>query len=316
MDETKRPFISLFAGVTGGVVACIICAPLDVVKVRIQVQGSLKNAKYNGVYSIMKNMVLEEGIRGCFKGLGPALLTTPVFWGIYWCSYSIMMETLPTQYPTVPLPFWHIASAVIAGCAGDVFTNPFWVVRTRIQTLIMHASTTAPPQFHTVLSNNMTAYQMFKVIYKEEGLVGFYKGLGASLLGLTHVAIQFPMYEYLKMECRAYRKGEEHIQDILATSVISKLSASLLTYPHEMLRSRLQDSRSSKGVGLINLTKEIIRREGFFALWTGFSLNAIRVVPATGSTFLTYEYIMRYFDNDTTKRYSSNHEPSPPAPTI
>lgn len=309
MEESKRPFISLFAGVTGGVVACIICAPLDVVKVRMQVQGSVKNAKYTGAYSIIKNMIFEEGIRGCFKGLGPALLTTPVFWGIYWCSYNMMMDSLPTQYPSVPIPVWHISSAVIAGCAGDVFTNPFWVVRTRIQTLIMHSSdiplNIIPKQ--EILSNNISAYQMFKVIFKEEGFVGFYKGLGASLLGLSHVALQFPLYEYLKMKCREYRQGQEHVQDILAASVISKLTASVFTYPHEMLRSRLQDARNIRGKGLIHLTKEIIRKEGLLALWTGFPLNVVRVIPATGSTFLTYEYIMRYYFNDCSATGDRNH---------
>lgn len=38
----------------------------------------------------------------------------------------------------------------------------------------------------------------FKDIYKADGIIGFYKGLTASLIGVTHVAIQFPLYEYWK----------------------------------------------------------------------------------------------------------------------
>lgn len=35
-------------------------------------------------------------------------------------------------------------------------------------------------------------------IYHGEGLAAFYKGLLPSLFGVIHVAVQFPLYEYLK----------------------------------------------------------------------------------------------------------------------
>lgn len=40
-----------------------------------------------------------------------------------------------------------------------------------------------------------------KLIYKQEGIGAFYKGLTASLLGLTHAAVYFPIYEELKLIC-------------------------------------------------------------------------------------------------------------------
>jgi solute carrier family 25 folate transporter 32 len=39
----------------------------------------------------------------------------------------------------------------------------------------------------------------FKTIYSTEGFRGFYKGLGPSLMGVSHVAVQFPLYEKLKV---------------------------------------------------------------------------------------------------------------------
>jgi phosphoenolpyruvate carboxylase len=41
-------------------------------------------------------------------------------------------------------------------------------------------------------------------IFQKEGLYGFYRGLVPSLFGVTHVAVQFPLYERLKRISRAF----------------------------------------------------------------------------------------------------------------
>lgn len=39
-------------------------------------------------------------------------------------------------------------------------------------------------------------------IYRTEGIKAFYRGLLPSLLGIMHVAVQFPLYEQLKVWSR------------------------------------------------------------------------------------------------------------------
>ena len=41
-------------------------------------------------------------------------------------------------------------------------------------------------------------------IYETEGLRAFYRGLLPSLIGITHVAVQFPLYEWLKKWAREH----------------------------------------------------------------------------------------------------------------
>ena len=41
-------------------------------------------------------------------------------------------------------------------------------------------------------------------IYRTEGWRAFFRGLFPSLLGITHVAVQFPLYEALKRWASAY----------------------------------------------------------------------------------------------------------------
>jgi len=106
----------------------------------------------------------------------------------------------------------------------------------------------------------------------------------------------------------------------LFSSIAAKLVASSITYPHEVLRARLQDGRgvtyakkmSPAGanstlsaaaepakVGLVALFKDIVKREGVLSLWSGLRVSLFRVVPATASTFLAYEYISHYLHERT-----------------
>lgn len=93
----------------------------------------------------------------------------------------------------------------------------------------------------------------------------------------------------------------------------AKMVASCVTYPHEVIRARLQDTRHhAPGTGtapqepftphtLRSVFLNIVRKEGVLSLWTGVHINFIRIVPATSAFFLSYEYISRWL-SQTNKR--------------
>lgn len=88
-------------------------------------------------------------------------------------------------------------------------------------------------------------------MYSSEGVKSFYSGLTPALLGLTHVAVQFPAYEYLKTKFTGEGMGgntsdnptTSHWVGVLSASILSKILASSATYPHEVIRTRLQTQR-------------------------------------------------------------------------
>lgn len=86
--------------------------------------------------------------------------------------------------------------------------------------------------------------------------------------------------------------------DLLASSIVAKLFASSITYPHEVLRARLQDGRiiksDGKKVNVVTVFRDIVRTEGVVALWSGLRVNLLRIIPATCTSFVSYEYISRY----------------------
>jgi len=80
------------------------------------------------------------------------------------------------------------------------------------------------------------------------------------------------------------------------------MTASVATYPHEVVRTRLQTQRQlllptgapRKRSGVIRTTRKIIHFEGWRGLYKGLSVNLIRTVPNSAVTMLTcviYIYI-------------------------
>ncbi len=82
-------------------------------------------------------------------------------------------------------------------------------------------------------------------IYLEEGIYGLYKGLIPALLLTSHGAIQLTIYEKLKQKAERYRAVQQKSSAqpawlSLVLGGMSKIIASILTYPYQVIKSRLQ----------------------------------------------------------------------------
>ncbi|WFD08602.1 hypothetical protein MVES1_003978 [Malassezia vespertilionis] len=139
----------------------------------------------------------------------------------------------------------------------------------------------------------------FVKIYQREGLGAFYRGLFASLLGITHVAVQFPLYEWFKELAHKYEQRDTlGPGTILICSGGSKMVASIATYPHEVIRTRLQmisNSTHRQYTSFLQTVRYIYKHEGIRGFYRGMGVNLVRTVPNSGLTILTYEVILHYF---------------------
>jgi solute carrier family 25 folate transporter 32 len=279
-DGAQQLFWSSFvAGVGSGLLASIVCAPLDVLRTRLQVWGEMSGTAASGM-TVVREIVRDEGWRGGFRGLGATLLTVPCFWGIYFPLYDDLKHKFESKHRSPSLV--HCWSAVLAGAAADIICNPMFVVRTRLQTEALHGAVTPSGIVQTI-----------KILYGEGGPLVFWRGMTASLFGLSHVAIQFPCYEFLKERARnAAPDQKETAVDLLLASGLSKMCASLLTYPHEVVRSRMMDARTTRK--LMDTVQQIYAKEGLHGFYTGLHVSLIRVLPNCCITFLSYELLLRW----------------------
>jgi len=221
-----------------------------------------------------------------------------------------------------------VYASVTAGACSTLATNPIWVIKTR---LMSQSSSRATGGARTPWHYNST-WDAARKMWASEGIGAFYSGLSPALLGLTHVAIQFPLYEYFKMRFTGTEMGESSTEKsntlgILSATFLSKFCATTATYPHEVVRTRLQTQQRkhqpgpSDGVahrgsdgsnkaagkstsdgmvnrprykGVIRTCKIILQEEGWRAFYNGMGTNMIRAIPAAMTTMLTYESVKGY----------------------
>jgi solute carrier family 25 folate transporter 32 len=264
--------------------------------------------------------------------LGATLVTVPLFWGVYFPLYDEMKDVLTNRQSFLDVSDYHpgvvhCLSAIMTGAVADVICNPFFVVRTRLQTEALHELADAPPVAASNIANNkgntntnnssrsssssssqqqqqrISMIQMARRLKEQHGMPVFWRGMTANLIGLSHCAVQFPAYEYLKgylRDERSLQQAEESntddntVTELLIASGLAKMTASLLSYPHEVLRSRMVDSRSSKSPTLIGTAQQIMRQEGIVGFYNGLGVTLIRVIPNCCVTFLSYELILKH----------------------
>ncbi|KAJ3205058.1 hypothetical protein HK099_000929 [Clydaea vesicula] len=277
-----------------------------------------------GVVNILGTIRREEGIRALWKGLGPNLIGVVPARSIYFATYS-QGKHLYSKYLNngVESSFIHMLSAATAGASVALVTNPIWLVKTRMQ--LQNESAALD------IIRYKNSFHCAYVVFKTEGIRALYKGFSASLVGLSESTLQFVTYEWIKKIQREKREKLFYQQnlkknnfnnnnnnqekknlinplvfidspnwfELFFSAAIAKLGATLITYPHEVLRTRLRQSPDSSGnikyKGLINSTKLILREEGIAAFYGGMTAHIMRVVPNAAILFFTYEVIVHWW---------------------
>lgn len=230
-----------------------------------------------------------------YRGLTPNLVGNASSWGSFFFFKSRFERALATFHGSAsrPSPADYFAASALAGASTAALTNPVWVLKTRM----VSSDRGAAGAYPSMLAGA-------RAILAAEGPRGFYRGLAVSLLGVSHGAVQFAVYEpakrwYYASRLRRHGVGErEPIAPgaTVALSSAAKLVAGAVTYPYQVLRSRLQGYNPEEqfGRGFRGVVARIWREEGMRGFYRGLVPGVVRVMPATWVTFLVYENVKFY----------------------
>lgn len=253
---------------------------------------------------IIRSIYLSEGgLAAFYRGLVPNLVGNSSSWAIYFLFYgnikdairSVRAATITNNDDSTTTKARHLGASeyfVASGTAGlltAVLTNPIWVIKTRM----LSTGARTPGAYPSFISGA-------RHILQSEGLRGFYRGLTPALFGVSHGAFQFMAYEQLKLyrlssastsstTTTAANRQLDNL-DFFIISGLSKIFAVAITYPYQVLRTRLQSYDASAVYrSLGDAVRQIWRNEGVAGFYKGLGPSIVRVLPSTWVTFLVYE---------------------------
>merc|ERR1711916_424044 len=160
-------------------------------------------------------------------GVGPHLAGTVPARAIYFGVYNEAKRVYSGGADATALTQW--LSAVTAGVCCVTVTSPLWVIKTRMQ---LQTNT------HRVYSSS---FDCFSQMVRTEDVGSLFRGLSASLVGISESSIQFVFYEQLKSAIARHDDAELSKLEYLGAASLAKFGAVLLTYPHEVVRTRMRE---------------------------------------------------------------------------
>ncbi|KAK5171728.1 mitochondrial aspartate-glutamate transporter agc1 [Saxophila tyrrhenica] len=166
----------ILAGGSAGACQVIFTNPLEIVKIRLQIQGEAARAASREGEEFTKRtamwIVRNLGLAGLYKGASACLLRDVPFSAIYFPTYSHLKRDFFGESPTKKLGVIQLLTAgAIAGMPAAYLTTPCDVIKTRLQVEARKGETQ-----YTGLRDAA------KKVWAEEGFRAFFKGGPARIL--------------------------------------------------------------------------------------------------------------------------------------
>ncbi|KAM7109346.1 solute carrier family 25 member 47 [Ciconia maguari] len=294
--------MDFIAGAIGGGLSTAVGYPLDTVKVRIQTERH-----YNGIWHCIQETYRTEKVWGFYKGVSASVLTVSVISSVSFGTYRNFLCTIcKLRYGAADAKPSKPDVSLAGGAAGAVrvvLMTPSEVAKVRMQTQrnphpsVASAQPVSKPKYRGSL-------HCLKVIAKEEGFGGLYKGCSALLCrDCSSSAIYFLTYSTLCDWLTPAGKNKPGFLVVLLSGGFAGVLAWGLATPMDVIKSRMQTDESDKHKykGLIQCARESVRKEGAKVLFKGLGLNCMRAFPVNMVVFVTYEAVLRFTDHYTNK---------------
>lgn len=284
---------SFAAGGVAGVCAKTTTAPVDRLKILLQVQ----NEHYKE-YRVMQGFGAiwkKEGILGYYKGNGAMVVRIFPYAAIQFMSYEQYKKLLRPYFSQTTHTSKLVAGSM-TGITAVTFTYPLDVVRARMAYQVHE-------QRYRSIVHTLTS-----VASTEGGIKALYRGYSSTILGMIpYAGVAFYTYEVIKSWLMQHMRHTCTRQSLDGSgTVVLNISASLfcggmsgafsqtVSYPFDVARRRMQlegmISESPVYRSVFETLGYTYRMFGITqGLYRGMSLNYVRAIPQVAVSFSVYE---------------------------
>jgi len=278
------------AGGCAGFVEVSLMHPLDLVKTRLQVQGSnAMNARYSSVFDCFRQMIHAEGFGSLYKGILPPLLAETPKRAVKFFTfeqYKILFSFGKHQPDAVALTL----AGLCCGITEAFVINPFEVVKVRLQT-----------EAGVSLKEQRSTLATAKEIVEAEGLGlrGLNKGL-TSTLGRHGVfnMVYFSFYHNVKDAFPALEDPLKEFGRKFLIGLTAGTLSSIANIPFDVAKSRIQGPQPVPGQikyrTCFATMATVAKEEGVAALYRGLVPKIMRLGPGGAIMLLVYDYAFQY----------------------
>ncbi|KKK12400.1 hypothetical protein ARAM_002325 [Aspergillus rambellii] len=307
------------AGAVGAAVSNLATYPLSLIITRLQTQkqrrqkpGGGKSAadegdieeEYKSLLDAARKIYARGGISALYAGLAQDTAKTMLDSFLFFLAYELFRRRrIAARYGSkrrskhVVLPILdELAVGVLAGAFAKLFTTPLANIVARKQ----------------ASQASVRTQEIAAKIRAEKGIRGFWSGYSASLILTLNPSITFFLNEVLRYAI--FRRNKRRKPSALATfllAAISKSTASSITYPFSMAKTRSQVSDARPGPGdqrgkseygddsdeiflMPSITSNVLniaRAEGVSALYAGLPGEVLKGFFSHGFTMLVKDAV-------------------------
>lgn len=267
----------LVAGGVAGAVSRTSTAPLDRLKVMLQVHGS-KHGQKMTVVSVLKNMVAEGGVRSLWRGNGVNVVKIAPESALKFMAYDAFKKRLKGSSERELKPQERMLAGASAGALAQTVIYPMELIKTRL-------AISKSGQYKGIFDCAMKCAKL-------EGPKAFYKGYLPNIMGIIpYAGIDLTVYETLKKEYATRHPNEDPgIAVLLLCGTTSSTAGQLASYPLALVRTKMQAaSVGGEKLTTRGLITSIVKNEGIRGLYRGIAPNFLKVAPAVSISYVVYE---------------------------
>ncbi|KAL4657944.1 mitochondrial thiamine pyrophosphate carrier [Arapaima gigas] len=291
------------AGSASGLVTRAMISPLDVVKIRFQLQieklsSQTRQGKYWSLGQASHRILSEEGFLAFWKGHIPAQLLSVCYGAVQFTSFEFLTEVVHKSTPyNSQTPAVHFVCGGLAACTATVVCQPLDTLRTRF-------AAQGEPRVYINLRHAVST------MYCKEGIPTFYRGLTPTVIAVfPYAGLQFFFYNVLKRVTlgRPREKNSKGSLGGLLCGSCAGVISKTITYPCDLIKKRLQvggfeEARIQFGQvrtyrGFTDCVAQIAQEEGPQGFFKGLSPSLLKAAFATGFTFFWYEFFCNLLSN-------------------